>query len=159
MRRSFLFFLFCTLFLEAKSIHFTEDRYFDALGKSTERKGKITFSKSAIDIVYTTDHTHVRYDGHTLLTEHGNKVKRLDLRKKPAVKMFFVLFEAIYFDKQAVLDNYFIRQQEKHTVLLLPKGNVSHYITKVRYRKGKKKLHFLQIDLANNDRIRIEETK
>jgi len=159
MRNTILLLLFFTLFMEAKSIHFTEDRYFDALGKNTQRQGEITFSNNKINIVYDVDKTHVQYDGNTLLTERGGKVKHLDLRKKPAVKMFFVLFEAIYFNKQAVLENYFTKHKEKNTVLLTPKGNVSRYITEVSYRKSRTKLNFLQIDLANKDRIRIEETK
>jgi hypothetical protein len=85
------------------------------------------------------------------------KTKKLDLSKKPAAKMFFLLFEAIYFDKQKVLKSYFISQNLKGIIVLTPRENVSRYINIVRYKKLKNKLKFLEIKLTNKDWVYIEE--
>ena len=53
-----------------------------------------------------------------LITKKGTEIKKLDLTKKPSVKMFFVLFEAIYFEKKEILQTYFSMQK---------KGNIMHF--------------------------------
>ena len=71
--------------------------------------------------------------------------------------MFFVLFEAIYFDKKEILQTYFMMKKKGKVVEMLPHKNITHYIENVQYKKTNEKLDFLQINLSNDDRIRIEE--
>ena len=141
----------------AKTIHFSEAKYVDALGKTFQKDGTITFSKNSIQIEYA-DHTSLTYSGDFVISKKGNRSKKIDLKKNPAVKMFFLLFEAIYFDKQAIFKSYFDQQRKQGVVILDPDENIKQYITAVRYKKTAKKLHFLEIFMANKDRIRIEES-
>ena len=153
-----IIFTFLLLFmpLYSQTINFYEEKYYDALETTFNTEGDIIFAGEKIQILYD-DHTILTYTGHFLYTEKEGKTTKINLDKKPEVKMFFILFKAIYFNKQEVLDRYFMRQGSKDIVVLLPKENVSPYITIVRYQKVKKRLNFLEIKLTNKDWIRIEE--
>jgi hypothetical protein len=157
MFRAVCIFLLSVIPIFSQTIHFSEEKYYDALGKTFSKQGKITFSGEKIQIVYDDDNTTVTYTGDFLYTQKEGKVKKLDLAKKPAVKMFFLLFEAIYFNKKEVLRRYFTSENLKGTIVLIPKENISHYITIVRYQKTKNRLNFLNIELTNKDWVRIEE--
>ncbi len=149
-------FLLAIMPLLSQTIHFYEEKYYDALGKTFDKKGKITFAGEKIQIVYDDD-TTVTYTGDFLYIQKEGETKKLDLSKKPAAKMFFLLFEAIYFNKQKVLNSYFISQNLKGIMVLTPRENVSRYINIVRYEKIKNKLKFLEIKLTNKDWVQIEE--
>ena len=156
MFRVVFIFLLLVISLFSQTIHFSEEKYYDALGKTFDKQGKITFSGEKIQIVYD-DNTTVIYTGDFLYMQKEGKIKKLDLSKKPAAKMFFLLFEAIYFDKQKVLKSYFTSQNLKGTIVLAPRENISRYISIVQYKKIKNKLKFLEIKLTNKDWVHIEE--
>jgi len=142
----------------SKTIDFYEEKYIDALDKTFTKKGKISFLKNKIEIVYSHDNSILTYTGEYLITEKNNKFKKMDLSKKPSVKMFFLLFEAIYFNKKQVLQAYFSSKEAGGITELIPHESISDYIESVRFKKSSKKLDFLDIKLSNKDRIHIEET-
>jgi hypothetical protein len=138
-------------------MYFSESKYYEALETTFNKKGKIHFLKNKIEINYEGDDTLLTYSNDILITKKGETIKTLDLTKNPSVKMFFVLFEAIYFDKKEILQSYFEMKKKGKAVEMLPHKNIAHYIKNVQYKKTNKKLDFLQINLSNEDRIRIEE--
>ena len=142
----------------SKTIDFSEEKYIEALGKTFTKKGKISFLKNKIEIVYNHDNSILTYDGNYLITKKNNKIKKMDLAKKPSVKMFFILFEAIYFNKKHILQTYFSSKRAGGITQLVPNETISDYIEDVRFKKTSKKLDFLDITLSNKDRIHIEET-
>lgn len=150
------FFIFLMMPIFSKTIHFHEEKYYDALEKTFIQEGKITFAGEKIQIMYD-DNTTLTYTGDFLYTEKKGKVQKLNLDKNPAVKIFFLLFEAIYFNKKEVLKRYFTSEKHNSTVVLTAKENISRYISTVRYQKTKKRLNFLNIELTNKDWVRIEE--
>jgi len=154
-----LLILFITILpVFSKTINFSEEKYIEALGKTFSKKGKISFLKNKIVIVYDHDNSILTYNGEYLTTEKNNKIKKLDLAKNPSVKMFFLLFEAIYFNKKHVLEAYFSSKKTGGITQLVPNETISRYIEDVRFKKSAKKLDFLDIKLSNKDRIHIEET-
>ncbi|RLA80736.1 MAG: hypothetical protein DRG78_10390 [Epsilonproteobacteria bacterium] len=156
MFRVVFIFLLLVIPTFSQTIHFSEEKYYDALEKRFNKEGKIIFDNGKIQIVYD-DSTTVTYTGDFLYTQKDGKMKKLDLSKKPAVKMFFLLFEAIYFNKREVLNSYFTSQKLKDIMILTPKENISRYINIVQYQKIKNRLNFLEIKLTNKDWVRIEE--
>jgi len=156
MFRVVFIFLLLVIPTFSQTIHFSEEKYYDALEKRFNKEGKIIFTDGKIQIVYD-DSTTVTYTGDFLYTQKDEKTKKLDLNKKPAVKMFFLLFEAIYFNKTEVLNSYFTSQKLKGIIILTPKENISRHINIVRYQKIKNRLKFLEIKLTNKDWVRIEE--
>jgi len=158
MFRTLVFTLLLSLPIFAQSIKFSEEKYHEALDATFKKTGKINFLKHSIEIVYDGDETVLIYNGDLLITQKGETKKELDLSKRPAVKMFFVLFKAVYFDNKKVLESYFTINRAKEFVSLVPRKSISPYIDSVSYKKTNKKLNFLQINLSSKDRIRIEET-
>ena len=157
MFRTFILLCLLTYVANAKTIYFSEEKYYEAVESTFNKKGKIHFLKDKMEINYDGDDTLLTYSGNILITQKGTVVKKLNLITKPSVKMFFVLFEAIYFDKTNILQTYFSMKKIGDTVDMLPHKNIANYIESVQYQKTNTKLDFLQINLSNEDRIRIEE--
>jgi len=159
MFRYIVFIGFFTIVIFSKNIHFLEEKYYSALDSTFQKRGNIHFSKDEIEIVYEEDKTRLTVKGDILMTQKGKNKKELDLNKKPVIKMFFILFEAIYFEKKDILQSYFHMTNKEGISTLIPKKDIAQYIKSVRYYKTTKKLNFLQINLKNSDRIRIEEIR
>ncbi|MDD2640641.1 MAG: hypothetical protein PHS65_06570 [Arcobacteraceae bacterium] len=155
-RVSILLFLFSvTVF--AKNIHFLEEKYYEALDSTFKKTGNINFLKNSIEISYDGDESVLKYKDDLLVIQGTETEKVVDLTQKPVVKMFFILLKAVYFDNREIFESYFTIKKTKEFILLKPHGSVSSYIDVVRYKKINNKLEFLQINLRNKDRIRIEE--
>lgn len=150
--------LLLSLSIFAQSIRFSEERYHNALDATFKKTGKIKFLKHSIEIMYDGDETVLIYNGDVLINQTGDVKKELDLSKRPAVKIFFVLFDSVYHDNKKVLESYFSINEAEGVVLLTPLDIISSYVDSASYKKTDKKLDFLQINLRNKDNIRIEET-
>jgi len=157
MFKYFFGFVLLTFFAYAQTIHFSEEKYFESLEMSFYKKGKISFLKNKMEIVYANDKTILTYSDNFLIKQKGPKKTQLDLRKKPAIKMFFVLFEAIYFDKKKILQSYFKLETLNGITKLMPHKSIANYIESVEYEKKGIHLNFLKITFTNHDRILIEE--
>lgn len=157
MSKLFVSFFFLSLFLSAQSIYFKETKYHHALDSSFSKQGQIFFEKNVIKIRYANQ--TLEYSEDTLILTKGDKTHHVNLKKKPSLKMFFILFEAIYFEKEEILQHYFkiIKKKDTLRVQLKPLKGIDRYISSVKYQKTKNKLDFLQINLSSLDRIRIEE--
>jgi len=158
MLKYILLLVLFTFTLYAKTIQFSEEKYFESLEMTFYKKGKITFLKDKIEVIYENDNTVLTYSNNLLIKQKGLDKIEVDLRTKPAIKMFFVLFEAIYFDKKKILQAYFTAKTDKGVTTLRPNKNIAAYIHSVHYKKQNKHLEFLKIHMRNNDRILIEET-
>jgi len=158
MFKYILVLVFFTFTINAKTIQFSEEKYFESLEMTFYKKGKITFLKDKIEVVYDNDTTVLTYSDNLLIKQKGLDKIEVDLRTKPAIKMFFVLFEAIYFDKEKILQAYFTKKTINGVTTLRPNKNIAAYIHSVDYKKRDKHLEFLKIHMRNNDRILIEET-
>jgi len=144
-------------FLLSQTMHFSEEKYYDALEMSFYKKGEITFSKDIIKIIYENDHTILTYDRQFLVTQKGSKQKKVDILKHPEIKIFFLIFESIYLGKDKILQAYFTPIIKNGMTILSPHKNISKVIRNVQYKKTGKQLDFLKINLSNKDRIVIEE--
>ena len=158
MVRIWVLLLILSLDVLGQGIHFSEERYHEALDASFKKTGTIKFLKNSIEIVYDGDETKLIYSDDLLITQTGDLKKELNLTQRPVVKIFFVLFEAVYFDNTKVLESYFKMKENRGIVSLTPNDNISSYVESVSYKKTDKKLDYLQINLSSKDRIRIEET-
>lgn len=157
MFRFFIFLYIFTLFSSAKTIHFSEEKYHEALDTSFTKEGNITFLDEQIEIVYFEDNSKLRYSENLLIIEKDGQKREIDLSEKPEIKMFFTLFRAIYFDEKSIIDSFFTTSIFDNIITLTPLSMVSPYIEKVSYQKTEEKLIFLEIIFTLEDRIRIEE--
>jgi hypothetical protein len=136
---------------------FIESKYHYALDTTFKQTGVISFTNDYIEIKYVEQSKILRYSGNTLLTKYKGKKEVLNLDTNPPVKLFFLLVDAIYFEKKNILASYFIAHKEKDYIHLTPNDKISSFIEQVTYRKEKNKLIYMKIFLINKDRIKIEE--
>lgn len=143
--------------LFSKGIHFSETKYYDALEKTLTKQGHITFDgHGKIRIEYENAKGIVTYTGAFLYIQKKGKTKKVDLSQRPAIKMFFVLFEAIYLHKNDLIERYFETSVVEGMTHLTPKGESKKYLSSVRYKKVKNSVKLLEIHLTNNDWVHIE---
>ncbi|CAA6818560.1 MAG: Unknown protein [uncultured Sulfurovum sp.] len=146
-----------SIFSWAESIRFVEEKYYEALESTFHKTGTVSFFKDSMLIQYDKDDTLLTYNGDTLIIQKGEEQEVLDLNKSIEVKIFFILFEAVYFENEKVLARYFEIEKQKKMIVLKPHRSISSYVEGVSYKKTDSKLDFLQIELRTADRIRIEE--
>ena len=149
--------LLLTLFLSAKTIQFSEEKYHEALDKSFTKEGNITFLDKSMEIEYKNTKEKLIYSGNLLVIEKAGERKEINIENKPSIKMFFVLFDAIYFERKEILDSYFNNKTENSVQKLMPKALIASYIDSVIFKKSNQKLIFLEINFHSGDRIHIEE--
>ena len=157
MVKYFYIIVYMTLLVNADSMKFVESRYHYALDATFKQVGVISFTKEYIEINYVKQHKILKYTGDILTTKYKDKKEILDLNSNPSVKLFFLLFDAIYFEKKMFLTSYFKVSKAKSQIILTPKKKISSFIKKVTYHKEKNKLLYLNIVMTNKDRIKIEE--
>jgi len=146
------------MYIFSQTIEFSEEKYFDSLEMTFYKKGKISFLKDKIEIIYNNDTSILTYSDDKLIKQEGSDIQSLDLQTRPDIKMFFILFEAVYFDKKEILQSYFIQKIKSGITHLRPQKSIAAYIRSVQYQKQGNHLRFLKINFTNNDRILIEET-
>jgi hypothetical protein len=140
MTKFFLILLLgCSLFA---SESFKETRYIYSIDKEIHYEGEITFAQDSIKIEYTKP-THQIID---YSSEDENAQK----------KYFYLIVKSIHDDNQVLLNDFFSESADGNATMLLPKELLGDFIKKVRFKKDKNSLEFLQIYMKNDDWIKIE---
>lgn len=157
MFRILLFMATLSIGLLAESINFSEEKYHEALESTFHKTGTVNFLKDSMEIKYDGDERLLIYQDDLLITQEGEQRDELDLTTRPDVKIFFMLFEAVFFDKKEILEDYFDLEEKTNMTVLTPNSSIRSYVEEVSYKKIERKLKFLQINLTTEDTIRIEE--
>jgi len=157
MFKILMLFTLLSLSLFSKTVHFSEEKYHEAIDATFTKEGNITFLDKSVEVVYFDDKSRLFYSGERLTMERKGKKREVDIGKKPEIKMFFTLFRAIYFDDREELLSFFKIERFQGITTLIPLELVSNYIKRVEYKKIEEKLIFMEIWFASEDRVRIEE--
>ena len=154
----FKLFIICLLTINvfAQTLSFKEERYIYAIDLSTYKKGTIEFQKNKMILSYHHSDEIMMYSNETLTVSNATSHQVIDLNKNIAIKMFFLLIEAIYLKKEETLGKFFTIKKRNQVVTLLPKDFLKNHIHMIEYKQNTK-LDFLRIEFLNQDRIIIEE--
>lgn len=150
-----LFFAFF-LNLNASIINFQEEKYIEVIDNSVFRKGTLDFKENKISLKYKNSNRVLIYEDDNLTIKNGEDIQRVDLNKQLALKMIFLLIEAIHTNDLKTLEEYFLIKKEKQTTLLEPKESLKNYIKNVEFKKDKK-LDFMTIKMTNGNITTIRE--
>lgn len=121
---------------------FKETRYIYSIDKEIYYEGEITFAKESISIEYSKPtHQTLEY-----ASEDENSQK----------KYFYLILKSIHDDNTVLLDDFFSRSEDENATTLLPKELIKDFITQVHFKKDEHGLKWLQIDMKNEDWIKIE---
>lgn len=144
-----------SLSIMAKNFNFTELRYSDAIGKTIELQGQITFSKDGLSILYPKSKRALKYFDDTLLYELNNEVVELDFMQQQYMIQYFEILILLHNGDESSLGSEFDINKKQEVIVLTPKGTLKNYINKIELFKENKLLEYVKLYLNNNDSIMI----
>ncbi len=157
LKAFFLFFLFLSA-LYAQSYSFTELRYSDAIGKSMQLDGEITFKKEGLEIKYPKSKRVLDYDGEEIsFFEDGNLVE-LPSEQISNMMHYFDILKLLHEGDENELKSRFIIKKLNEKTLLYPTNNLKYYIEHIELLKKNSTLKNIKLFLKNNDSITINIT-
>jgi len=138
----------------ASSYNFLETRYSDALAKSMQLRGVISFI-DGLKIAYNnSDRVLVYEDGELELLEDDESV---DLDEGEALKIaqYFEIILMLYNGDEKRIDEEFIVTKLDSKSMLIPKGDLKEYMFKIELKREDKNLKEIKMFLSNYDKITI----
>ena len=144
-----------TISIIAQSFNFTELRYSDAIGKTIELHGEITFTKDGLNIHYPKTKRILKYDDGELIYEVDSKEVELDLMQEMQIKNYFDMLILLHYGDDTALNEMFEVDKKNEVIILKSKGSIKEYINKVELLKKNNQLSFVKLFLRNNDTIMI----
>jgi len=148
--------IFCMMVSNASIIHFEEEKYIDVLGNSIRKKGTLEFAQDTIKLQYQNSNRVLIYKDDNLQIQIDDEIQNINLNNQIALKMLFLLMQAIYTNDIEMIKEYFFIQKENDTTLLTPKENIKNYILSVEFKKNTQ-LEFIKVSMRNKNIITIRE--
>jgi hypothetical protein len=140
-----------------QNFSFLETRYRDALEKSFELEGAITFNDEQIVLEYfkPDEKVIVYFEGAVSLQDSGG-YQSIDFETSPSIHYFFMLIEALHVKEKERLEAFFEWQDLGEEIHLVPREVVRDVIGGVKVLYKDEALKSLHVTLENGDWIRIE---
>lgn len=142
--------------IHASTINFQEEKYIEVIDNTVFKKGSLDFKENQITLKYKNSNRILVYENDNLTIKTGKDTQTVDLNKQLALKMVFLLIEAIHKDDLKTLSEYFKIKKKNEITKLEPLGSLTNYIENVEFKKDKK-LEFLTIKMANGNITTIRE--
>lgn len=142
--------------IHASTINFQEEKYIEVIDNTVFKKGSLDFKENQITLKYKNSNRVLIYKDDNLTIKSGNDTQTIDLNKQLALKMVFLLIEAIHINDLKTLSEYFKINKENKITNLEPLGSLANYIENVEFKKDKK-LDFLTIKMTNGNITTIRE--
>ncbi|HIM76011.1 MAG TPA: hypothetical protein EYM48_07575 [Campylobacterales bacterium] len=155
MKKFFLLILLFTSLLMAKSYHFSEVRYSDAVGKSIKLQGIISFGDESLEILYQKSDKQLVYEDEELSMYEGEEEIDLDENEAMKIAQYFEIIILLYEGDAEKLEENFTSYKKQNKTLLKPKNEMKEYIKEIILVHENKTLKSLQLSLSNDDTIQI----
>jgi len=147
--------LFLLTSLFGTSYNFSETRYSDALEKSMTLKGEISFIKDGLKIKYKESNRVLNYEDGEL--EYFQDGELLEIGEEEAMKIaqYFEIIILLYSGDEDALNSAFEVRNEGAFSFLIPLGEMKNHISKIKLKRGDRKLQMIKLFLSNLDNITI----
>ena len=143
------------LIASADSFNFTELRYSDALDRSIELRGEISFLQNGLAINYKESKKSLHLlDGKLLYTEGSQEVE-LDESKREKITQYFEILILLHSGDDKLLKTMFDVQTNTNKTVLKPNGALRHFVTSIDLLKSEENLKEIKLFLKNSDYIII----
>ncbi len=146
--------LFISLALSS-SFNFSEVRYSDALDRSIEFHGIITFLEDGLFIEYNDINKSLKYSADTLVYVQDNQEVKLGEQETKKIIQYFDVLMLLRGNNEEQLSAQFAIKKLQDKSILKPKGNLEKFIKKIELIKIDKMLKEVKLFLKNNDTIKI----
>ena len=157
LKAFFLFFLFLNV-LYAQSYSFTEVRYSDAIGKSMQLNGEITFKKEGLEIKYPKSQRVLDYDGEEINFFEDGKLIELPSEQISNMMHYFDILKLLHDGNEDELKSRFTIKELDGKTFLSPTGTLKYYIEHIELLKINNTLKYIKLFLKNSDSITINIT-
>ena len=141
--------------LIATTYNFSETRYSDALGKSIELHGEITFLEDGLDIKYNNSDKSLHYENGDLTYLQDGEALEISEEEITRITQYFDIVILLYSNDTKRLESQFNVQAKDNKTILTPLNEIKNYISKIELKKENKKLQELKIFISNGDNISI----
>ncbi len=147
--------LFVTTFVSAKSFNFTELRYRDAIERSIELQGEISFLEDGLNIYYPKKLKNLEYKNGVLIYSENSKEIELNDIQSAQITRYFDILILLHNGDESSLEEMFEVSHDFGGTMLKPKGSIKNYIDSIELFKEKKALKYVKLFLKNSDYITI----
>ena len=141
--------------LFAQTYNFTELRYSDAINRSIQLEGKISFDIDGLNISYPQSAREIDYKNDTLIYYEDDKEVSLPEMQVSKMKQYFDILGLLHNGDESELEGMFEIENKSNTKILKPLGAIKNYINLIELRKYDNKLKYIKLFLQNNDTISI----
>ena len=156
MIKALFLLLLITTGIYAKSYHFSEVRYSDALDKNITLHGIISFGEERLEIEYVENDSKLLYEDEELRMFDAGEEVNLDESEALQISQYFEIILLLYEGDREKIEELFSLKEEGIFTELTPKDEMGEYIKKIRLRDTKDDtLKSLQLYLSNDDNIKI----
>ena len=139
----------------AKSYHFSEVRYSEALDKGITLNGIISFGEARLEILYDENDKRLLYEDEELSMFDGEEEVDLDESEVVQISQYFEIILLLYEGDKEKIEELFSLKEKSDFTELTPKDEMSEYINKIVLTYKDKTLKSLQLYLSNDDNIKI----
>lgn len=154
MKKIVLILLMLVASASATSYNFIETRYSDALAKSMQLEGVISFGEGLRIEYKNSERTLLYEDGEVQLLDDGEAVA-LDESEALKLAQYFEIILMLYSGDEQRMSEEFLLTHLGSKTLLVPKGELASYMFKVELQKEKNSLKKIVMYLSNYDKISI----
>lgn len=141
--------------LFAQTYNFTELRYSDAINRSIQLEGKISFNIDGLNISYPQSAREIDYKNDTLIYYEDDKEVSLPEMQVSKMKQYFDILCLLHNGDESELEGMFEIKNKSNTKILKPLGAIKNYINLIELRKYDNELKYIKLFLQNNDTISI----
>jgi len=155
MFKTLLLSMMLSLTLVAQSFNFTELRYSDAIGKTIELKGQISFLKNGLEIFYPKTQRALIYEDEELVYEVEGEDVELGMVQSQQIMHYFEVLILLHSGDESALKEMFDVDKNNGFIKLTPKASLKNYIQKIELLKTNEILEYVKLFMQNNDTIMI----
>ncbi|MCF6308974.1 MAG: hypothetical protein L3J19_00640 [Sulfurimonas sp.] len=148
--------IFTFLIAGADSFNFTELRYSDALDRTIELKGEISFLQNGLSIEYKQSKKSLHLLDEKLTYKEGEQLIALDESKSQKIIQYLEIIILLRNSDDKLLKSMFDMEISGEKTVLKPKGNLRYFLTYIELVKREENLKEIKLFLKNSDHIIIK---
>jgi len=141
--------------LSATEYRFHEARYSDALGKTMQLSGAITFEFDKLIIKYDNSQRAIVYEDEEVKIYQGEQELDLDENEALKIAQYFEIIRMLYDDNTEKIKREFVVLDSSAKTVLKPIAELKNAMEKIELHRKNKHLKDLKLYLNNSDTIKI----
>ncbi|MFT5835725.1 MAG: hypothetical protein ACI9RG_000618 [Sulfurimonas sp.] len=148
--------IFSFLIANANTFNFTELRYSDALGRSMELHGEISFFKNGLSINYVDAKKTLQLKDSILTYKEDMQVVPLDEERSEQITQYLETVLLLHSGDDELLNSMFDIETINEKSILKPIGSIRYFVSSIELSKDKNTIKEVKLFLKNSDEITIK---